>query len=226
MRSDHASPSFAWWQWTHFPRLPSAGATFGLPFQAGSRREGHAPGRVAFDQDGAGARGHPPRMRTITARLLVFTGLIAAAGEEPAPPGVGFAWLTGTWRMEDGDTICDEIWGEPRGGSQFGAFRLTRGDTTGFYEIFAIEKDARGVHLRLRHFSPGLEPWKDEASGPTSWRLVSARDGEAVFESASSRVTYRRPDAETLVARLEPIPAKEGQGSTFTFRRVAGRSSR
>ncbi len=140
---------------------------------------------------------------------------------------VGFGWLTGTWRMEEGDTVCDEIWGEPRGGSQFGAFRLTKGKGTGFFEIFAIERDGLDTVLRLRHFSPGLEPWKDEAAGPTSWRLVSSKDREAVFESASSRLVYRRPDTTTLVARLEPRPVREGQeASTFTFRLVRPRDGR
>jgi hypothetical protein len=123
--------------------------------------------------------------------------------------------------MEEGDLVCDEIWGEPRGDSQFGAFRLTRGRKTGFYEIFTIEREAAQWLLRLRHFSPALEPWKDEAAAPTSWRLVSSREREAVFESASSRLTYRRADAGTLVATLEPLPAKEGQeASVFTFRLV------
>jgi len=170
---------------------------------------------------------HTRTVRSVAcAGVVIAAALLGSASEEPARAEVGFPWLTGTWRMEEGDTVCDEIWGEPRGGSQFGAFRLTRGQTTGFLEIFMIERNGDDVYLKLRHFSRGLEPWKDEAAGPTTWRLVSSKEREAVFESASSRLTYRRADEHTLVARLQPLPAKEQEANVFTFRLVRPRDGR
>lgn len=132
---------------------------------------------------------------------------------------VGFAWLTGAWRHEDGDETCEEFWSDAGGDTQFGAFRWTAEGRTRFYELFAIERDDEGVFLRLRHFGPGMVPL--EAEGPLEWRLVEARENEAIFENPAydfpRRVHYRRAGADELSGRIEGV-TKDGEPRSHTFR--------
>ena len=146
--------------------------------------------------------------------LLLFV-VCAARADKPAE--VGFPWLAGNWRMTGDGADCDEIWSQPRGGTQFGAFRLIKEDETSFFEIFSIERDDEGMVLYMRHFSPGLVPWKHEAAGPTTWRLQGQGERRATFASESSSLTYRIDGDGRLVVTLAPVPADAGRVQTFTF---------
>jgi hypothetical protein len=131
---------------------------------------------------------------------------------------VGFAWLTGTWRHEEGDEVCDEWWSEAAD-TQFGAFRWRTGGKTRFLELFAIERTDAGIALRLRHFGPGMVPL--EAEGPLEWRLAEARENEAVFENSAldfpRRVHYHRVGDTELACRIEGV-SKDGEPRSHAFR--------
>ena len=132
---------------------------------------------------------------------------------------VGFPWLTGCWRHEDEDGVCEEFWSGVGGDTQFGAFRWMAEGKTRFFELFAIERDDAGVWLRLRHFGPGMVPL--EAEGPLAWRLVGTGASEARFEDPEQdfprRVLYRRVSDEELLARIEGV-SKDGKERSHTFR--------
>lgn len=136
---------------------------------------------------------------------------------------VGFPWLAGIWRHEEKDEVCEEFWSEAGADTQFGAFRWTAGGKTRFFELFAIERDADGIWLRLRHFGPGMVPLEDE--GPLAWRLTEAREREAVFSNPAQgfprRVVYHRTGDRELLARIEGA-AEDGsdRSHVFRFRRV------
>jgi hypothetical protein len=136
---------------------------------------------------------------------------------------VGFAWLTGCWRHKEEDGVCEEFWSDVGGDTQFGAFRWMAGGATRFLELFAIERDAAGVWLRLRHFGPGMVPL--EAEGPLAWRLVETGEAAATFENPAydfpRRVLYRRVADEELLARIEGVSEDgEERSHTFRFRRL------
>lgn len=135
----------------------------------------------------------------------------------------GFAWLSGEWHLKAGDVQCDEHWSDPRGGTQHGSFRLTKGKETRFLELFCIQWTQDGTILRLRHFSPEMKSWKGEEDRPRTWRLSKTDDRKAVFEAEESRVTYHRETDDVLVVRLDPIAAPGGktpEGQVFRFTRV------
>lgn len=156
---------------------------------------------------------------TILACALIGVGLVTAG--EPAQP-VGFDWLAGTWRMQDGTVSCDEYWSAPRAGSQFGAFRLTKGDKTVFLEIFVLRREEGAVTLRLRHFTPELKSWKGEERQATTWTLVRAEGRKAVFSNATSQISYERTKENRLIVRLQPrrSDATLGEGQTFGYTRM------
>ncbi len=152
----------------------------------------------------------------------------APASDEARPaPSVGFAWLAGTWRMTSGETECDEYWSDPRAGTQFGAFRITKGEQTLFYEVFALQRDGEDVSLRLRHFTPQLVSWKGEEEQVKAWKLADTAKRKAVFRSATSQISYERTAEDELLVRLQPIEEEGalGVGQTFRFKRqrYAGR---
>lgn len=146
---------------------------------------------------------------------------VVAAGEQQkknAVMSVGFDWLAGTWHTANGDVACDEYWSKPRGGSQFGTFRMTKGGKTAFLEIFAMRREGADVSLVLRHFTPELKSWKGEEQHPQTWRLAAVEDRRAVFENARSQISYERT-GDQLVVRLRPR-GEAGEGQVFRFDRA------
>ena len=130
-------------------------------------------------------------------------------------------WLTGTWSGEMGDDLVEEIWTEPRAGCLAGVFRWMQADVIHLYEILAIEEEADGLVLRIRHFDPGLVAWEGEAEGPKAWRLVELEGRRAVFENPGMqfprRIVYERLDDRTLIARIEGRKASGRAELEFRF---------
>jgi hypothetical protein len=149
-------------------------------------------------------------------------------GEEeppaPAPAAPGplrdLAWLTGHWIDDSDGARSEEIWTAPHGDSMVGVWRLSRGGTVRVIEVLAIGVEQGGAVLRLRHFDRALAAREGKEAVPP-WPLVRSGRREAVFERVEragrkpTRLTYKSPDPETLVAILE----KDGRAQEFRFRR-------
>ena len=174
-------------------------------------------------------------MRNRIAALLVGAGLLASgfalgaagAGEEekPAVPAVAdLAWLAGSWRAGNESDGFEEHWLPAAGGTMAAVSRNIHGGKTGLYELSAIEPGEGGRPvLRIRHFGPGLAPWKSEAEGTPAWPLLSAKKGEAVFEDPARefprRIVYRLVE-DDLVARLEPAEGAKNRPLEFRLKKV------
>jgi hypothetical protein len=77
--------------------------------------------------------------------------------------------------------------------------------------------------MRLRHFDRLSLGW-EEKDRPLVLKLVQAKHGEAVFEGSGTngflRLSYRRPDAGTLVGVLEKGSSeKDAERQEFRFQR-------
>jgi hypothetical protein len=173
----------------------------------------------------------PPacRRRPPLAWLLLCSGLVPLAGCRTAPAAPAtrvkaassrgalgeLAWLVGSWRGERDGSVLEERWTRELGGAMLGSFRAVAGAGPRFYELMVIERDPRGVVLRLRHFGPRLSAW-EEKDGALAYRLrrASASGTEAVFENEGSdrvrRIAYRR------------APTARGDGLTITLLRADG----
>jgi hypothetical protein len=161
------------------------------------------------------------------AAVLALSAVVlrfAKASEDPPAGLAGLAWLEGHWRS-GGEDAFDETWLPAGGGSMAAVSRLVHGGKANLYELSAIEETDAGLVLRIRHFGPGLEPWKSEAEATPTWALSKSAPNEVVFEDATRdfprRISYRReagsagkPDA--LVARLEG--SKDGKPREMEFR--------
>lgn len=165
------------------------------------------------------------RMTLYVAAAVVLAGGGAAllvAGEEPKPKGVAaLAWLEGHWTSEDGGMAWDEHWLAPRGDAMFAVSRMVENGATKLCELTVVEETPAGLVYRIRHFSRSLEPWKMDAAGPMTMKLLSSKDREVVFEDAARdfprRIVYRR-EGDALTARLEGETAGKPQVEEFSFR--------
>lgn len=61
----------------------------------------------------------------------------------------------------DGQEI-EEHWSRPNAGTIIGMFRWVRDGKVNFYELLAIEEEASGTAMKIKHFSPGLKGWEDK----------------------------------------------------------------
>jgi hypothetical protein len=141
------------------------------------------------------------------------------AGEEkPASPKLAdLAWLAGQWTSDDGG--FDEHWLAPEGDAMFAVSRMVAGGKTKMCELSGIEETAEGLVFRIRHYSKTLEPWKMDADGPLTMRLVESGAKKVVFEDPKKefprRISYERKGDE-LIARLEG--EKGGKPAAQEFR--------
>ena len=110
-------------------------------------------------------------MRIALAALLFSTSatLFAQApapAPAPSPPPPAkieqFAWLAGYWEGEGLGGKIEDIWMPPRDGVILGAFRLTKPDGKGFYELFAIEEWEGSLRFVVKHFHPNWVGWEEK----------------------------------------------------------------
>ena len=135
------------------------------------------------------------------------------------------AWLAGTWRSEDDHGLFEEHWLPPASGGMAGVFRAVTGGKTSLYEVLAIEAGSDGTPVMLlRHFGPGLEPWKSEAGKAPSWPLAESGKGKAVFTNPEitfpRSLSYALEGKDTVVVRLDADPSSGKHPMEFRLGRV------
>ena len=116
----------------------------------------------------------------------------------------------------------EDIWMPPRDGVILGAFRLTKPDGKGFYELFAIEEFEGSLRFVVKHFHPNWVGW-EEKDQALKLRLTRIAPDEAVFGG----VAFKREAPDLLVVRLT---MRSRDGSTreevLRFRAGARRAAR
>jgi hypothetical protein len=124
--------------------------------------------------------------------LLLVAGSIAAQSTESdlKEPGSSdteidqISWITGHWRAEALDGICEEIWSPPLGNSMMGMFRLVKDDSVVFYELMTISMVSGKPNLKIKHFNADMTGW-EEKDESTEFHSVSLSDSLAVFDGLS-----------------------------------------
>jgi hypothetical protein len=122
------------------------------------------------------------------------------------------AWLAGYWVGEGLGGTMEDIWMPPRDGVMLGAFRLTKPDGKGFYELFAIEELEGSLRFVVKHFNPNWVGWEEKDQAV---KLPLRKVGEN--EWSFGGVVFRREGAEGLVVDLT-IRMKDGSTNTQALR--------
>ncbi|HEY3340951.1 MAG TPA: DUF6265 family protein [Anaerolineae bacterium] len=133
------------------------------------------------------------------------------------------AWMAGSWYgTVDGDPV-DEHWSTPAGGAMMGMFRWLKNGKVYLYELLAIEPDANGLVLRLKHFDRGLNGWEVKGR-PVAYPLVNVGDQEAAFERGgvyrSTRFVYKLTGEHTLTVLSEERKGNEVVRNEFNYTRA------
>jgi hypothetical protein len=130
------------------------------------------------------------------------------------------AWMAGGWYgTVNGDPV-DEHWSTPAGGAMMGMFRWLKNGKVYLYELLAIEADADGLVLRLKHFDRGLNSWEGKGQA-VAYPLVQVGDQEAAFERGgayrSTRFVYKRTGERTLTVITEERKGDEVERNEFSY---------
>lgn len=155
--------------------------------------------------------------RTSFAALAAFIVMNAAApaaaqGQQPEQPLAALGFMAGCWRGDAGvDRSIEEQWTAANSNVMLAMTRYlddNDGRTRG-WEFSRIVVDSAGIVL--------IPAPMGTAQG--RFRMTSSQPGVATFEDPSHdyprRITYRRQDARTLVARLD---GGEGSQRDMVFR--------
>jgi len=100
-------------------------------------------------------------------------------------------------------------------------YRSIRADRATLYEPLAIEQDADGIVLRIKHFAPGPGLVSQEAKDQSiDHRLVSVEGRTAVFLGVAAenpaRITFSSPDPAGLTISVER--ERDGKRVTTEFK--------
>ena len=150
------------------------------------------------------------RIAAFTLLLCVFSHFAwtqdAPAAPSPSPPAraTDVAWIAGYWEGEGLGGKIEDIWMPPRDGVILGAFRLTKPDGKGFYELFSIEEHEGSLRFVVKHFHPNWVGW-EEKDQALKLRLTKIGPDEAVFGG----VGFHREAPDLLVVKLT-IRMKDG----------------
>jgi hypothetical protein len=144
---------------------------------------------------------------------LLLAALLTAGSSASSTTVADLGWLAGDWEQETGGEIVRETWLPPAGGQMVGVGQTARAGQRSSYEFERIEaKD--GVIA----FTAVLE-----GQPPTSFPLLSAKDGEVIFENLThdypQRVIYRRCGAD-LCARTEGTVGGKPQSEDWRYHRM------
>jgi hypothetical protein len=123
-----------------------------------------------------------------------------------------FAWLTGCWTMTRGESVVEEQWLRPLGGTLMGISRTVKGGRTVEHEFLQI----REVEGKLAYVA------KPSGQAEATFALTTFSDNELTFENPAhdfpQRIRYRRtPDGVT--ARVEGTRSGQTRGIDFIYQR-------
>lgn len=154
---------------------------------------------------------------------------MSAAPAQPAktPPTKAtvqqLAWVAGAWRGTLGDRTVEQHWSAPLGNSIVAMYRSVQGDRALLYELLAIEQEGEGVFLRIKHFAPGAGLVGREVAS-VDHALIRVSENSAVFEGTSAdnpaRITFTKPDADTLTIVVERKPDGAPVSTEFKYTRL------
>ena len=147
--------------------------------------------------------------------LAAHAALAQAPASPPAPPPAkieSMAWLAGYWVGEGLGGTMEDIWMPPRDGVMLGAFRLTKPDGKGFYELFWIEEWEGSLRFVVKHFHPDWVGWEEKDQ---ALRMPLRRIGTSEFSFGG--VGFRREGDDGLAVDLT-MRMKDGSTRTEVLR--------
>ena len=149
--------------------------------------------------------------------LLVLTLLCSSAAltQQQTTTVGSLAWIAGCWEQSKGNSVSQEQWMQPSGGTMMGMSRTVAGGKTVSYEHLMLKQEGKNIYY------VSIPSGQQEAA----FKLVKYTATEAVFENPEhdfpQRIIYRLKDDGSLHARIEGKMNGQEQGMDFPFKRVS-----
>ncbi|HJU89901.1 MAG TPA: DUF6265 family protein [Gemmatimonadaceae bacterium] len=136
-----------------------------------------------------------------------------------APRIESVAWLQGCWQRTSTNSVIDEQWMRPGGGTMMGLSRTVRRmgqiDTTTEFEFLRLFARA-GKLVYAAHPS---------GQSPAEFTESESGDASIVFANPQhdfpQRIIYRKRGADSLIARIEGTIGGNTRAMDFPYRRVS-----
>jgi Domain of unknown function (DUF6265) len=165
--------------------------------------------------------------RVWVAALALGLAIPATAGAEGCKTTTvaDLGWFAGAWEGElDGGRI-EEHWSAPAGTNVMGMFRYVKDGKVVFYELMAIDQEAEGPALRIKHFYGDLTGWEEKAE-VVDFRCVAAAPGQITWSRPKGqgevKLSYRS-EAGKLAAVLDKTDTGPRVIEEFAYTRIGGR---
>lgn len=157
-------------------------------------------------------------------RLLLVFGILWLLPAAPASAaGVAdLAWMAGDWQSEDGGSLVQEVWTEPRAGATTAMFRIVSGGKVRVLEYVIIAEEKDGIFYQFKHFRTDYTTWEG-TNPPFRLKLIEAKPGRAVFrntidvEGQPTYISYLLNDKKQLVIRTGGPPDESDHPDTQEF---------
>jgi hypothetical protein len=146
---------------------------------------------------------------------IVVACFVQALAAAQARAGIErVAWLQGCWEMTSGQTIIEEHWMAPRGGTMIGAGRTVRDNALVEYEQ-VILREQNGQLAYEAHPS---------GQSPAVFLSKDITGSMVIFENSMhdfpQRVGYRRDGRDALLAWVEGTVNGQSRRIEFPYRRI------
>lgn len=143
--------------------------------------------------------------------LLCF---VRAGAQEQKFKLEDFVWLAGCWENDRAGRMSEERWTRPKAGMMLGTGQTLKDGKTVEFEFMRIHEEKGEIFYTAK---PSGQP-------EASFKLVSHRDGKAVFENPQhdfpQRVIYGKQPDGSLLARIEGEMNGQKRGIDFPFKRA------
>ncbi len=142
-----------------------------------------------------------------------------AATNDDFPPKLSqFGWMTGSWQGKAFGGDYDEHWTPATGTIMMGVARTVRDGKTASVEVLRLEQTDSGIVLTA------FLPKEGKFADGVPFKLAKFAEQEAVFENPDhdfpTRIIYRRPDDESLFARIEGMRNGKVAGVDSPLKRI------
>jgi hypothetical protein len=138
---------------------------------------------------------------------------LALSGQSPEPRVSALHWMSGCWELRRGETVIEEQWTKPAGGTLLGTGRTIREGKTVFTEFLRISSENGALVYTARIGTPRVTPF----------RLKKLSPGEVVFENPEhdfpQRILYRKAPPG-LLARIEGTRQGRERFEEFPYQRA------
>jgi hypothetical protein len=152
---------------------------------------------------------------TLLACCLALVFSVSSASQTVRSSAAELGWLAGCWQLRDGQSVTDEQWMKPLGGTMLGISRTVKDGKAAWYESTRIEEDGGSLAFIARPSS---------AKEDTAFKLVKKNGLEWTFENPANefpqRVIYRSIGRNAFFARIEGMLNGKAEATDFSYKRV------